>query len=408
MSRFQYPVSMDQWRKTPIQRGINPLTNLVEGDDSGYRQMTTLQINSSPLVVPVVEVRASYDGMNEFGVFHPEIALAGGFSDGKLVLRETAARAIEYLDDLVRQASDNQFKLVALDGFRSGARQSAGFTRLLREQMKVIGLTVNGVSDRIADFIAAGNIADGTFSWVNLIRSPGFAAAVKRLKANSVFMEQITDFAAKSSQEHFSEQDIDEAILTYLTISANSGIGEGGGLELNFECNAHAGGGACDVFVVEVKSGRPINIVPFDYAGDEAGMDFMEREGSYQAYLKAAAEKPELQKHLEKLGYRTPEFFQPSDWSYFQSANRLLYHAAKAIGCTYYSGDVGGENWHLEPGNMVYDPATGDLVACERLTASAYPDSGNPGHTLQKIGKDAIAVWGGKSAHVLARDLGLK
>lgn len=411
-----YSVPMSEWFKTPIRRTINPKTGLIEGDDGklfpnnpGYRGMPTLLTNASPLVVPAgVLICSSYDGRNEYGQYRPEIALAGGLDNGQLVLRETPATAMEFLNQLVAEASEGQFQIVLLDGFRSGIRQAAGFTRLLREQMKLKGLQDTDIHSRLAEFLEAADTADGTFSWVNLQTGDDLERVISLVKGDRAIMQQIGDIAAQKVQEHFDPALIEEEIVHYLTVSANSGIGHGTGLPLNFENNAHAGGGACDVFVVRSKGLSPLNIVPFDYAGPEAGMDFMEQPGAFDAYKAAAATNEQLSKHLKALGCDTVDAFQQSDWSRIQSAIRILYHASMGIGCTYYSSTHGGENWHLEPGNRVFDPATGNVVAFEKLTVGLHPDSGNPGHALQKLGPGNAAVWGGHTAHQLAKKLGLQ
>lgn len=408
MSRQRYAVDMSAWRTTPIVRSTNPLTGLIEGDDLGYRRMTTLRHNRSPLVVPNVLVRAYYDGDDEWGKYDSATVLPGGLMDRKLVLRETAARGIELLDQLVWEASDGEFIIAALDGFRSEKRQVAGFNRLLRAQMNLIGLTDSDIPHRIADFMVCGGVADGTFSYVKVAENSLLDRAIDAIKLDADVMKQITDFLVRKLDgggdiRDLRQGDFEYGVLEYLTISANYGLGHGVGLRLNSECNAHAGAGACDVFVIEAATGRPINPVYFDYPGPEAGMDFMEGEGAYERYLAAVQEKPLLRLHLEKLG-ETPEAFTFTQWQYFQGAIRILYHAAKGAGFTYYSSEHGGENWHLEPGNIIYEPSTGGVVASEILTAELHPDSGNPGHTLQTLGKSALAVWGGATAHQLARD----
>lgn len=58
----------------------------------------------------------------------------------------------------------------------------------------------------------------------------------------------------------------------------------------------------------------------------------------------------------------------------------------------------GGENWHFEPGNIVRDPANGRFVYVAP-SARVVWDGGNPGHTLQKRGRNVAAPWGGDAAH---------
>lgn len=395
---------METWRNTRIVREINPLTNLIEGDDAGYRDMLTLQHNRSPLVVPNVTMRPSYDGVDEFG--DKQDPLPGGLVDGKLILRETAARGIELVDQLVYEASDGEFLIAALDGFRSEERQAAGFTRLLKQQMSVAGVTADNHLENIPAFMRCSRIADGTFSWVRVAATDKFHDVFNQLQSDASFTAALAQWLMQDMQRDLRDlraQDYVAAIQEYITVTANCGFGPGEGLLLNSECNAHAGGGACDVFVIDKATGKPMNIVPFDYTGPEAAMDFMEHDGAYEQYCTSVGQNPLLAQYFRRLGFEDISQFTLHEWEKIRGAIRILYHAAKGAGFTYYSSEHGGENWHLEPGNIIYEPSTGGVVAFEGLTAQLHPNSGNPGHTLQTLGKGTVAVWGGATAHSHAR-----
>ena len=388
-----------QWVNTKIVRPVNPLTNLIEGDDKGYRKVRTRRENPSPLIIPNVLVRASYDGVREDGVIDKGIALPGGLDCGALVVREAFAKDIVSGDQLLMMVFGGAYRLCALDGFRSWRRQAAGFTRMLRLHMSRMGLTDNNAmnDDRIVDFIKAGMAADGTFAWVNAdVTSAAYATVADELRRHGTFMEEI-DRAIREIPAL--ENSVDEALYTFITISANAEIGYAAqrGIPLVYECNAHAGGGACDIFLVDAK-GMPVNHVPFDYPGEEAGMDYLEQDEHFDAYRAKAATDDLLRNHLGLLGL-TPETFEWKHWEAFRAGVRVLYHLAKAKKWTYYSSDHGGENWHLEGTNTGVDPLTGDVVFTEQETGFFNPDSGNPGHELQVHGPNGEAVWGGYSAH---------
>lgn len=403
MRKSPYPVAPECWATTPIVRAINPLTGLILGDDSGYRKVRTLPANDSPLVVPSVLVRPSYDGVTEYGTPDPSIALAGGLAGGKLVVRACVARQLEEADRLLAQVTGGELAVCALDGFRSWRRQADGFTRLLRLHMKREGVTETNLDDRILDFIKCGNLADGTMSWVNAdVASSRYSLLAGEIKKDLKVYRQILEYAATLPGGTTPENE-DEALYVYITISANSGIGKAAGcnVPLIFEGNAHAGGGAVDIFLVD-RHGKPVNIVPFDFPGPEAGIDFMEKEGSYEAF--SARLDGVLMTHLTNSGVT---HLNRGIWERFRDVNRIRYHLGRAMGWTFYSGDVCGENWHWEPGNIGYDARTGAVLHAEK-TAESYPDSGNPGHALQVHGRDAVAVWGGASGHKLARSFGLE
>jgi hypothetical protein len=385
------------WANTPIIRDINPKTGLIEGDDDGYEKMPTLPENDSPLVIPDVLCRPCYDGTDEYGNKNNAAVLEGGLRDGALVVRETVAGDLEDANRFIESITGGDLQICAVDGFRSGHRQAAGFNRMLRLIMQRDGLEEADVDDRVADFLRCGKLAHGTFCRVNTdVTSSQYAALDAELRNDAGFMSQLQGAAEPGK--------LDNDLHVYITSSANADLGRAAGYDipLSFENNAHAGGGAVDVFMVDRK-GRPINIVPFDYPGPEAEMNYMEREGSYEAYLQKAQTNELLKAHLERLGY-TAETFTLAEWEFFRGALRILYHLAKAKRWTYYSGDGCGENWHLEPGNICRNVVSGEINRTERLTAGQYPDSGNPGHAIQMHGPDAIAVWGGASAHKLAAE----
>lgn len=397
-----YPIRPEQWPTTPIRREVNPLTGLIEGDDAGYRKVRTLPDNAAPVVVPNVMCRPNYDGIDEYGNAKRAIALPGGLVGGALVVRETFARDIDDADALLQKVFGGQYRLCALDGFRSWERQAAGFSRLLRFHMERLGVTEDNVGDRVVDFIKAGNLADGTMAWVNAdVDSAVYKDLVVELRKDAGFMSQIREFAA-TLDGGLTDDNVSEALYVYVTISANSDIGRAANrsIPLVFECNAHAGGGACDMFLLD-GGGLPLNHIPFDYPGPEAAMDYLEDDAHFDVYREIAVKNELIRKHLLAIGI-APERFSRSNWDYFRASVRVLYHLSRAKGWTYYSSDHGGENWHLEGGNIAYDALTGDVVASEKATAGGYPNSGNPGHALQKYGRDATAVWGGASGHAAA------
>lgn len=385
------------WTKTPIARKVNPLTSMIEGDDKGYRDVRTLPTNPAPLVAPDVTCLAAYDGWTFKGLQDPSIILPGGLRDGALVVRETFARDIEDAEQVLLKAFGGQYRICALDGFRSWVRQAAGFTGLLKGWMERTGVKADNVDEDVVRFLQCGDKADGTFSWVNAdVNSPAYKLLESELRANLRMMEQLRDYAKTKVTE--GEGDIDDAIYTYITVSANSGFGRAAGLNipLVFEGNAHAGGGACDIFLMDAAN-RPLNPVPFDFPGPAAAMDYLENDAHYEEYLGLLGTDEQLKQYMRTYWNKDDLTFTRSDWNMFREAIRVLYHLAKAKRWTYYSSDHGGENWHLEGGDIGYDALTGEVLFSEAGSSDKFPDSGNPGHTLQTHGREAIAVWGGAS-----------
>lgn len=397
------------WTKTPIKRNMNGLTGLIEGDDNGYRDVRTLPTNPAPLVGPDVTCLAAYDGWNLKGLQDPKIILPGGLRDGALVVRETFARDIEDAEQVLLRVFGGQYRICALDGFRSWVRQAAGFTSLLVGWMKKFDVDPQKTDDKIVAFLQAGDKADGTFSWVNAdVNSPAYETLANELKADARMEEQLLAYAA-TKQADDPKFDLNKAVYTYITVSANSGIGRAvkHQIPLIFEGNAHAGGGACDIFLIN-SANRPLNPVPFDFPGPAAAMDYLENETHYDEYIRLLGSDEQLRTYMRTYWDKDASSFTREDWNMFRDALRVLYHLAKAKRWTYYSSDHGGENWHLEGGDIGYDVFTGEVLFSEAGSADKFPDSGNPGHTLQTHGREGIAVWGGASGHMAARQWGLK
>lgn len=387
-----------KWEETPIVRGKNEVTGMIEGNDDGYGRVDTLKNNPSPLVVPDVLVRAVYDGFDPYtGDLDVSRAMPGGLDGRKLVVREALARDLEDANKLLLKVFGGRYRLAIYDGFRSGPRQRLGFNGVLDYYLLASRLKPDDVDARAADFTVLGKKAHGTFCYLQAdLGSPQAVALIDTLRKDSRFMDEMKDCADCIGKT------VDEAIALYVTVSANSGLGRATNVPVMFEWNAHAGGGAADVFLVGAN-GLPINPVPFDYPGPEARMDFLEDDANFEKYVVAARTNELLRKHLERLGL-TADTFKRTHWLEMRAALRVWYHLVKAKGWTYYSEEDCGENWHLEGANVCKDVLTGQVFYEENLTSANYPHSGNPGHTLQVLGKQATAVWGGKTAHDLLAD----
>lgn len=391
----------EDWETTRIQRGRNAVTGMIEGNDDGYGAIVTLKVNPSPLVVPDVDTRSVYDGFDAYtGKVDPSRKpMPGGLEGGKIVVRETFARDLKNANDLLQTVFKGKYRICVLDGFRSGPRQRLGYYEMLKYLMNQAGLKAGDVDTRVADFIQLGKAAHGTFCYLQAdLQSAQAKNALTRLAADSRFMEGIREYATRASKT------VGESLALYITVSANSGLGRAADVPVLFEWNAHAGGGAADVMLLGAN-GLPINPVPFDYPGPEARMDFMEDDANFDLYVAAAKENDLLSAHLGRLGL-SPTTFTRKNWDTMRDALRVWYHLVIAKGWTYYSEEACGENWHLEGANVCRDVLQNRVFDAEDQTAQAYPNSGNPGHTLQVLGKDAIAVWGGKTAHeLLAKEI---
>lgn len=407
----QYPIPVDQWDETPIKREHNPNTGFLEGEDDGYRNVSTLKANPEPMVVPDVETRAIYDGDDLYdGSHNPKNEWEGGLEGRVQVVREMVARALDEMQRIMDEHSAGELKLVLLDGFRSGPRQSAGFRTTLHQVLQQRGLK----DPTVTQLYGAARTANGTFSWVAPdTNSPQYAAAMNALKADRVLGQEVEAIARQQLQEgqQLSPESVDKIFADLIAISVNGRMGPAKDfpVPLNCENSSHSGGGAVDVMMT--YQGSLAEPVPFDWVGKEASMDYMEDPAHFDEYKAEAARNPALREHLTKLGFEKPESFTWRDWELMRNVLRIRYHLLKSCNGTYYSAhdsNEGGENWHIEPdGVLLYGP-DGNVISRSALADRFQSGSGNPGHTIQKLGRGATAVYGGGSAHEIARrDFGL-
>lgn len=393
---------LNQWMATPIIISTQNANGKLWGDDTGYRAMRTLATNPAPLVKPELLIRGAYEGFSPYdGTYDPRSVLGGGLRDGAFVLREAAARSVSLAAQTLDKLSGGQFKLVGLDAFRSGLRQQLGYTTKLREQMTMIGLTDDDVNNnrRVAEFIGCSVRGDGVFSWVKVAKDGVYTALAAELMANDV-----GDGCRQYADANPKWGNVDDALYEYIIASRNAGIGLAATRgTLVWENNAHAGGGACDLMVVDSNDVLKA-ITPFDFPGHMSAYDYLETDANFDEYSAALETNEVLRNHLVACGY-DPDNFTFGNWEYLRAVKRAQYHLFRAMNFSFYSmGHHGGEHWHEEPGNRVYDPFTGKIVWTESQTAAQYPDRGNPGHSLQYFGPNDIAVWGGATAHAIARD----
>jgi len=323
-----------------------------------------------------------------------------------LVVRETTARMLDSAQKLADEHYPGQYDLVLLDGFESGKRQASGFGRALKKVLAEKGI-VDGKGLTLAKLFEAGTKAEGTYSSVKAeTGSAGFDLATDALMGDATKNEIV-----EISKAH--GLSINNVLFKLVTFMTNAGIEftDIAKVALNFECNAHAGGSSADIMLTD-KKGKLLNLVPYCFMGPEAGMAFMEGPDAYEKFMESVKTNPGLQDHLKKLGYESPEMFTRHEWDIFNAARRVRFHVFKSLGATFYSAHdpaEGGEDWHYEsPGVRLYGP-DGKLISETGLAGKYDDDSGNPGHTLQKLGPAETAVYGGGSAHKLARrDFGLE
>jgi len=395
MSKY-HQVSPEQWPNTPITIEINPVTGRDDGDDKGYRQRPTLEGNFERLVEPAgLPTRPVYDGKTEYGTDHNEL-LPGGVEGGKLVVRETVARMLDEANRALQEAFADEHQLAALDGFRSGERQKAGWDRLRQKLLAEAGIKdVNEPS--VANLYTFGLASDDTFAFVNPdTNSPEYQALADELKADKVFMEELRAAA---------REDDDDPIFNYIAISANAGKGRAVGRNIPLIANpmAHNSGAAIDAMLIG-RDGTLRSHIPFDFPGEIARMDFLERPDAFEVYTTALRDNQGLRAHVKEIGL-DPDNLTEGQFNKMRMDQRVLRALMDAVGATMYVG----ETWHFNGG---INPTTIDgkpLIPNNVYADKANIWGSNTCDAQLRLGSAGTAAFGGRTAEAVARrDWGLK
>lgn len=426
----------EDFHNRPIHLPVLGTTGKPKGDDSGYRDPKNVRIEeSNERVVPLnnyVMVRAFYDGVSPYtGERDESLVLPGGTGD-KMYARETVAIAAEATDKYARETYGSDVGIGVIDAFRSYKRQAADFTRQLIIELK------GDTSPDARKLLDVGNYTDLTVSFVNPdTESSEYKDALRDVLANTEIMGALEDTVqalyeknARTGASLNRDDAKAEIAKQLLTICANVAcvkdfFGEKApklpvdrSIPLNYAYSAHAGAAALDNFVY--VGGKPIAHVPYNQTGPVAARDFLEHDANIAGFQLQLKNDPLLRQHITRLNF-SPDLFLSSDWDFFRTIQRIRHGIMEAMGATFYSSSDaaasnpynyvdpvdGGEVWHDEHSNTPMDPRTGKVIHRGGL-ADKYPQSGNPGHALQTMGRGrAVAVWGGIGAHQQLRELGV-
>ncbi len=376
-------------------------TGALAGDDGGYRDVPVTDAGEDLVRIDGdVMTRPSYDGFDEVtGKFDNRLVLPAG-TEG-VYARRSVLEALKAANAYLSSRYANGMQIGVVDAFRSKGRQVAGFSR------KAIEVLDGNQNPDISMLYKAGITADGTFSSVRPFRNnPVYTEFVKDMVSSQAVIHLAEELGKSPADVAIDLADICANLRKASDVFPNAPVTPlNMDVPLNANNNAHAGGGAVDAFLYD-GSGRMLNShVPFDHVGPEAAMDFLEQDDSFDAFKTRVKSNPMLREHLEKQGITGD--VTPAQWKIWQQTQRIMYHTLTRVGATFFSDTArnigspdffGGENWHFEPGNVVYDPATGKTVY-EGQSANVVRDGGNPGHTLQKKGPGVAAPWGGDAAH---------
>lgn len=405
-----YPIKIDKWEDEPIRIGFNEKTGKEEDDDSGlpgvhggYRKVQTIQTNLEHLVIPDVPTAAAYEGYDEYGnPKNEDLILEGGVNDGALIVTETLARTLEYLNRVYEKYTD--YELLALDGFRSGKRQAKGWDRLRKKIASEQGIEQNSVSG----IYNASLQADDIFSVVNPdTDSDGYNELDRELRADATFMEEVKHVVSeKYDDKEVTQERIDDLLFEYIAFISNANIAqaEGRNIALNADMMAHNSADAIDFMLRNRSTGMLVSPVSFDMPNrpDAAikltRMDSVEQPNAYEAFRDEALINPGYAAHIKSMGM-DPQNFTRSDFEKLKKAQRVWHHSTKAVGMSRYVN----ETWHANGG---INPRRLDgrlLIPNSQFARQGNIWGGNTCDAHLKLGPTGIAAFSGNAAERYAR-----
>lgn len=385
-------------RKAPIVLAVLAHTGKLTGDDGrgpllpGYRGFGFIpedEENPDPLVSLDTE---GFNTMPVYASGHNDARVTGGRYEGGIggksvvLLRKPAARALWKFQNILGEYG---LSVLALDGYRPVEVQRQGFVYLVGEILtdRFPGKEYKDLT--IEQQFEVGLAADDVFAYVNAVTNIKFEAEVAELfKRSSAALYQMALVSGKSAR------DIAEEIVTY---HANLGI-----VDVDLDADApmaHRGGGALDLFPLDLKTMAPALLgVPFDYPSPAgltltpSAMHFFEDKENWKIYQRVAKSDPLLKKYLELNGVKevTDEVCEE-----VRGVRRILFHAAYATGWTHYINEcfhfnapnTGGNQETLLPGGgntcqsllrNVRDVRTGEILGnwtpavADRLSVELY------------------------------------
>lgn len=366
-------------------------TGKKQGDDAGYRKIGFIpedETNPDPLVDLAAE---GFKTLPVYAPGHNDHRVTGGRYEGgiggtpHIFVRRPVVNALWKFRALMMQ---NGLDALFLDGYRPDEVQRRGFAYLVGEIMadRHPGKAFADLS--IVDQFMAGLAADDVFAYVNAKGGEKFDRAVAELIEKE---QKAFEFASAFLNKKVSE--IAEEVVTY---RANLGL-----VDIELDANApmaHRGGGATDLFPLDLKSGNPALLgVPFDYpcpagvALTPSAMHFFEDEGNWAEYKRLAQSDLLLRKYLLFNGVSE---VTDAVCEEIRDIRRVIFHAAYA---------AGGTHFFLEPFHLQWPNIGGNQEAI-------LPGGGNTCQSLLRNVRDVrtgqiMGNWSGCVADLLAAEL---
>jgi hypothetical protein len=387
-------VPPQRWPETPVVIHHNRLTGLNDGNDEGYRDVPTVVASRvEPLVIIDGDMLTTpeFDGVNMYGKPDNFQKRGGGLEGGGILLRETMARTLRAINAQIRRVFGGEFELVPTDGYRSAVRQQSTFLFMLQQMLSKQGKKIEEMTDE--ELLQFGRFTDTNASCVPAREDDSYGESFQQLLADTQFLPQLEG------------EDRVKAVQDYLTISANAKTGRAPHLQIETNATtAHAGGGAVDVNIwgPSPVTGKRVPLVhaPSAFAHPMCGTLFLEKDANFDVFKQLWLQHPEIQSHMQELGYNSPDIFSFKDWEVLRRALRIRHHAFvnMHVRGSYYDLDSptdANESWHYQIPNI----ATVDGVTyASPQSAATHPGSGNTCHVKLRLPPGSEAVYGAKDA----------
>lgn len=370
----------------PIVRKILPHTGRLDGDDEGYRDVVVSdldlldpdpmgEINKGVSCYPIYALPARPDICSYYG--------EGLGTSKTMLLRAPAYYALLDADELLRPYGR---RLLVIDAWRSVKTQSVMWAAIFR---RIVGERNIGAMS-FAEIVKFGLEANKVGAYAPVKQSSEFEEVIQTLLDSMTACDEIITTAKKFDMSE------EQSVRLYYTFMTSLGMTD---FELDDTANtAHGGGGAVDVYLLNTKTGLPTCLgVPYDYVGRPAVMDYFEHDENFDAFVHELLARPDLR---EYVGQFVRMDFGIEDFRMVRDERRMLFHAMRAVGATYFSlGADEGEPWHFNLGNELGGKQ-----------AELYPGAGNGCQAVLRNIRDPetgerIAVWGNLMGHRLARKI---
>lgn len=371
-----------------------------DGDDTGYRHVISrewweplVQLEANPNLI----IRPVYAGYSRIHGWFDLTEVLPGTTGNTLYVRKAVAEWIKRLSDYVSRK--HGYKLIVVDGFRHYETQASGFSRLFLDML--------WNRSTLSEIYWAWLRADWIFSFVDT-QKMDLSWGSHREREIALIAEKVQKSPSEVKQE-LQTMFYNLALYRKSTNIAVPFIPEVDQLIQDspenifyFQNNAHAGGGAVDIFLWKEHAGNivPINHVPFDFCGKngESTIDFLEKRENWEMYRTLAKKDERVRTYLKSI-WVDPDDIPDTQFIEWQSAIRILYNWVKRMWGTTYNG----ENWHFNFWNIVLDPENNEEIH-RGLCTQIQEKTGNSCQAILIHGPEkGIQTFTGNGAHEILR-----